>query len=511
MHRRLVLLAGLLVLAGATIAGCGAEGAASPEPDLALGGGMASGELPATVGASPVDEPFPGAALLSEGEQLRYVEPEPSFFVITDEGAWADFWQVYAPEGQTEAPSVDFETAFVLVGVQGAKNTDGYDIGFSALEQSGSEVRVVTDLREPAAGEQAESTLTQPYTIVQVDASQLTAHGPLDFVFETDEGERLGQTTTIVGSELDRTFPGATILAHGQQLTYEDPHPRFFVLTGDDAWADFWRTYAPDGQTVGPSVDWRRSFVLAGIQGAKSTGGYGISFVDLEQSGDEVHVTASLEEPRPGESTEMMFTQPYIVVQVESRLVAARGPLTFVFEDEAGNVLGSIVQTISPNPELEPVGEMPVTSPRPAEPFPGAALVAQGLQLNYDEPEPRFLVFGDEAAWTAFWKTYRPEGGRTGPSVDFASKFVLVGLQGNKSTGGYGITFTSLEQMGQEIYVVTGLAEPEAGSIVEPTFTQPYVIVQVDRAQVAGWASLTFVFRTEAGEELGRVVQGSSP
>ncbi len=513
MKRGLAVLMGLLLLAGAAVAGCTPESAATPGPEVSARGEVAIEE------PGPASEPFKGATVLSEGDQLRYEELDAEFLVITDQESWASFWRSYAPEGQTEAPQVNFDTAFVLVGVQGVKSTGGYEISFRDLEQSGDEVRVLTDIQEPAAGEQAEAAFTQPYTIVEVDTARLTAPGPLTFVFETDSGERLGQVTQTVPPERepeadrpkDELPLGTTILAQGSQLAYEDPRPTFLVITGDEAWDAFWQTYAPEGQTVGPAVNWRRSFVLVGTQGAKPTAGYGISFVALRQSGDEahvIHVITALKEPDPGESVEMVLTQPYIVEQVElSSIAALRTPLTFIFETEAGEELGRVEQAVGQNPELEPAGERPSAPSELEEPFRGAVVIAQGLTLRYEEPSPLFFVISDNQGWADFWRTYLPEGRRVGPPVDFSRTFVLVGLQGSKSTGGYSIDFRGLVQHGDQVRAVIGLTEPEPGGSAEAAFTQPYVIVGVDRTELTHWGSLTFIFETEGGEVLGRVDQ----
>ena len=148
-------------------------------------------------------------------------------------------------------------------------------------------------------------------------------------------------------------IPGAKVLVQGLQLRYKDRDPRFFVIADEDAWIDFWETYTPDGKTAGPSVDFRVSFVLIGVQGVKSTGGYSITFSDLRQSGHKVHVVTDFKKPAPGESVEMAFTQPYIVVQIELARLTTRGLITFIFETATGQEVGLVAQTMrSPGPDV---------------------------------------------------------------------------------------------------------------------------------------------------------------
>jgi hypothetical protein len=322
------------------------------------------------------------------------------------------------------------------------------------------------------------------------------------------EATPAGAAASATPAEAAIAFPGATVLAQGSQLQYEDPNPRFLIIDDEQAWADFWKTYAPDGQTASPPVDFRSSIVLVGIQGAKSSGGYSIHFRELEAKGDAVHVVTELTEPTADQPAETTFTQPYTIVQVDADRLPDQARQTFVFETPDGEELSQVVQTVGENRDLEPVGSRPTNAPAPGVgtvPFPGATVLAQGLQLAYDNPSPRFLVVTGEDGWTEFWQTYAPEGQRAAPPVDWGTAFVLAGIQGNKSTGGYSIAFAGLEQVGDEVRVTTRLTQPEAGGIAEPAFTQPYTIVQVELARLASRGELSFVFETEGGEELGRV------
>ena len=141
-----------------------------------------------------------------------------------------------------------------------------------------------------------------------------------------------------------QTFAGAEVLSEGQNLRYSSPERLFQVITTQQALDSFWQTYLP-GITL-PQVGFDRSFVLAGIQGQKSTGGFGISFTGLEQEGDEVRVITKWTEPGCSDSVDMGFTQPYTVLRVDSTLLANRGALVFLFETEPGRHLGRASATI---------------------------------------------------------------------------------------------------------------------------------------------------------------------
>jgi hypothetical protein len=299
-------------------------------------------------------------------------------------------------------------------------------------------------------------------------------------------------------------LPGAEVLAEGEQMQYDDPEPRFLVITTPQDWTEFWQTYMPQGEVM-PEVDFERAVVLVGIQGAKQSGGYDIRFTDLEQQGGEVRVVVEMEEPAPDAPVETVLTQPYVAVEVKDDLLSARDATAFVFESASGGELARVAQAVPRDGDIEPTGPRP-TDPPPAGAvtFAGAEVLAGGQSLRYDDPEPLFQVITTQQALNEFWQAYMPRG-MTRPQVDFGNSFVLVGIQGAKSSGGYGISFTGLEQAGDQVRVITQWTEPAGDEPVEMTFTQPYVVVRVDAAQLATRGALTFVFETEAGQELGRM------
>lgn len=196
------------ILAALLLSACGAgedglkavPGAASPQPTTGVlpanGDIEPTGPRP-TQPPRPAGETFAGAELLSQGQNLRYSSPKPLFQVITTEGALKSFWQTYLAQAAT-TPEVDFERAFVLTGIQGAKSTGGHSISFTGLEQDGNEVRVITELTEPDASESVDMTFTQPYIVLRVNSTRLASRGALVFVFETEAGEELGRVPTTI-------------------------------------------------------------------------------------------------------------------------------------------------------------------------------------------------------------------------------------------------------------------------------------------------------------------------
>jgi hypothetical protein len=222
-----------------------------------------------------------------------------------------------------------------------------------------------------------------------------------------------------------------------------------------------------------------------------------------------VRVVVEMQEPAPDAPVETVLTQPYIAVEVTDDIVPTGDATTFVFETTSGGELARVAKAAGPaaprDGDIEPSGPRP-TAPLPPgrETFAGAEVLAQGQSLRYEDSEPLFQVITTQQALNELWQTYMPRG-VTRPEIDFGNAFVLVGIQGAKSSGGYDIFFTDLQQAGEEVRVITQWTEPAGDEPVEMTFTQPYVVVQVDASLLTSKGALTFLFQTEAGQELGRV------
>jgi hypothetical protein len=346
MSGRLLTIVGIVV-AGLLVTGCDAG-----EIDLISDSAT---ESPVPTGTSQ-----PLIEVIARGEHMQYNDAAPRFLVITAPAYWQTFWQTYLP-GERVTPEVDFGRSIILVGIQGAKDTGGYEIRFTDLEVSRGKVQVTVALEEPAPDAPVQMMHTQPYVVVEVDRDRFPSGGSATFVFQTGTGEQVGEVTAALTQNRDiapaepmptdpmppmiEAFAGAQVLAEGDRLLYEDPEPRFLVLTTQQELDQFWKTYLPGGSGV-PQVDWTDAFVLAGIQGNKSTGGYDVSFEGLEQQGGEVRVVTELMTPSPDEPVDMAFSQPYVVVLIDEGALASRGALTFVFETPGGMELARVPATI---------------------------------------------------------------------------------------------------------------------------------------------------------------------
>jgi hypothetical protein len=191
-----------------------------------------------------------------------------------------------------------------------------------------------------------------------------------------------------------------------------------------------------------------------------------------------------------------------LAVLLLSGCAAGEGSLT------AGPVAASAQPTIgvlARNGDIEPTGPRPTEQPQSArETFSGGEVLSEGQNLRYESFEPLFQVITTQQALRSFWQTYLPPGAPL-PQVDFEHSFVLAGIQGNKSTGGFGISFTGLQPQGDEVRVITDWTEPGCSDIVDMGFTQPYTVLRVDSSLLTSSGALIFLFETETGRHLGRV------
>jgi hypothetical protein len=164
----------------------------------------------------------------------------------------------------------------------------------------------------------------------------------------------------------------------------------------------------------------------------------------------------------------------------------------------------STTQVQPDNKDIQPTGPSPAQHPQSArETFAGAEVLSEGQNLRHNSYERLFQVITTQQALDSFWQTYLP--GTPLPQVDFQRSFVLAGIQGPKSTGGYGISFTGLEQEGHEVHVITKWTEPGCCDIVDMGLTQPYTVLRVDSSLLTNRGAIIFLFETETGRHLGRV------
>ncbi len=108
-------------------------------------------------------------------------------------------------------------------------------------------------------------------------------------------------------------------------------------------------------------------------------------------------------------------------------------------------------------------------------------VVAEGANSGY--PDRNEYVIRDAEEWRELWsKVVRnrmppPEP----PEVDFSEQMILAVFQGEKPTGGYGISITDVKQTENIVEVLVQERTPKPTDMVITALTQPYHIVKTER------------------------------
>ncbi len=82
--------------------------------------------------------------------------------------------------------------------------------------------------------------------------------------------------------------------------------------------------------------------------------------------------------------------------------------------------------------------------------------------------------------WSDLWTEMFPTQ-MIASAIDFDNKILIAAFQGQKSTGGYSIEITKIEEIDNKIIVNIAENEPGRNCIVTQAFTSPYHIVELDK------------------------------
>ena len=124
--------------------------------------------------------------------------------------------------------------------------------------------------------------------------------------------------------------------------------------------------------------------------------------------------------------------------------------------------------------------------------------LASGNQASGGE-SPRFFVATSQAelenVWGQAYGSLRPQP--EVPQVDFSQESVAGMFLGQKPTGGYGVNVQDVTLEDGEVYVQVNVTEPAPDAITTQAFTNPWVMVRVERPDLS-----TAWFREVGSQEL---------
>jgi hypothetical protein len=109
--------------------------------------------------------------------------------------------------------------------------------------------------------------------------------------------------------------------------------------------------------------------------------------------------------------------------------------------------------------------------------------------------ERKFVVIKSESDWKALWNSHASLSvpPKKPPLVDFQTEMIVAVFSGEKSTGGYSIEITRIEEDSTKhaLEVIVHESKPPSGAMVIQALTQPYHIVKLTRIELP----VAFVFQ----------------
>jgi len=96
------------------------------------------------------------------------------------------------------------------------------------------------------------------------------------------------------------------------------------VVRNQAEWLELWRKHTSDFNTTPPTVLFDQEIVAAVFLGDKPTGGYDVTIVRAERSGDELVIYYLEQAPPPGGIVTQAFMQPFHIVRIPSKDVGPK-------------------------------------------------------------------------------------------------------------------------------------------------------------------------------------------
>ena len=110
--------------------------------------------------------------------------------------------------------------------------------------------------------------------------------------------------------------------------------------------------------------------------------------------------------------------------------------------------------------------------------------LAQGQQSGVDRP--RQLVARSRREWEALVGDYRGsrenKQGALALHVDWSKEMLLAAFMGQKPTGGYSVTITSVRSVGGHLFVTVAESVPSRDVMTAQVLTTPFDIVAVKKS-----------------------------
>jgi hypothetical protein len=83
--------------------------------------------------------------------------------------------------------------------------------------------------------------------------------------------------------------------------------------------------------------------------------------------------------------------------------------------------------------------------------------------------------------WASAWRVIGKGSAGLMPEVNFTTRAVIIAYQGQKTTGGYGISVASVRREGATMIVKVNEQSPKPGDFTPQVLTSPFVAVSIPR------------------------------
>lgn len=99
---------------------------------------------------------------------------------------------------------------------------------------------------------------------------------------------------------------------------------------------------------------------------------------------------------------------------------------------------------------------------------------------NAQEGEERKNIAArDQESFDRLWKMAHGAQELAAPEIDFSKEYVIGVFAGRKSSGGYSITVTDIQDQGDDRTVAVTLTVPDTACVVTDALTSPYQLIRV--------------------------------
>jgi uncharacterized protein (DUF885 family) len=127
-------------------------------------------------------------------------------------------------------------------------------------------------------------------------------------------GETSGNNTPTNAIEALRTVD-FSVLATGYNSSYRGARAVQLIMNQAD-WENAWRLNDRGSSGPMPEVNFNTRAVVIAYQGAKNTGGYGISIAEVRREGTTLIIRVNEQSPKPGDFVTEALTSPFVAVSL---------------------------------------------------------------------------------------------------------------------------------------------------------------------------------------------------